>query len=268
MIKSFPLCPEEGGIFTKGHAMIGFEIEQKHVITGEQASKNGRLKLWSLFTMFQDIAGDHSTLLGFSADKMAADGYFWAVTNYRNEISRLPEEGEEVLLRTCVGRPAHAIFPRYFRLFGKDGELLASCASRWALVDIKKRTAAVGAPGFEVFNGQKNPWELREAGSVKPEETSRSISFDLPSEYIDRNGHMNNARYFEMAEDMLGSEINGLAPCFAAMEYRTELLPGTPMKVSIGSADLEKLGAGAHKAFYLFGETEEAQIFRMKLGYR
>ncbi|MBR0139009.1 MAG: hypothetical protein IJM17_01835 [Firmicutes bacterium] len=242
-------------------------IEQKHIVKAEQLDGRGLLRLSSLFTYFQDIAGDHSTLLDCGADELAARGFFWAVTNYRAEISRLPEEGEELLLATCIGKPSHAIYPRYFRLFDEDEKLIASCASRWALVDIVKRSAAVNSPLEKVFTGPKNPWELKEAGPVKPADTSKTFDFSLPPEYIDRNGHMNNARYFDMAESMLAGDTEGLFPCFAAMEYRSELLPGKPMKVGTGEIDTQSLAEACDKAFYLCGNTEEAQIFRMKLGY-
>ncbi len=248
--------------------MDNYGIIQTHRVEKGMTDGKGLLRLSSLFTLFQDIAGDHSALLDCSADQLQERGYFWAVTNYKAQIARLPEEGEELTLETCVGRPAHAIFPRYFRLFDGKGEPLALCASRWALVDVVKRTAAAGAPGFEAFNGPKDPWGLKDAGPVRPAAAERHVDFSLPPEYIDRNGHMNNARYFEMAELMLGGDIEGFVPCFAAMEYRSELLPGVPMKVGIGSIDPAALDSGAQRAFYLFGESEEAQIFRMKLGYR
>ncbi len=244
------------------------EIEQKHTVRADQLGGRGFLRLSALFTYFQDIAGDHSTLLDCGADELAERGFFWAVTNYRAEILRLPAEGEELLLRTCIGKPSHAIFPRYFRLFDGEGSLIASCASRWALVDIVKRSAAVNSPIEALYTGPKNPWELKEAGPVKPAETSECFDFSLPAEYIDRNGHMNNARYFDMAESILAEEITGFSPCFAAMEYRSELLPGKLMKVAVGEIEPQSLYESSEKAFYLCGNTEEAQTFRMKLGYR
>ena len=50
----------------------------------------GRLKLSTLLYLAQEVAGNHSELLGAGYNTLAHKGIFWAVTRHRVQITRLP----------------------------------------------------------------------------------------------------------------------------------------------------------------------------------
>mgnify|MGYP003296498964 CR=1 FL=1 len=230
-----------------------------------QTDENGILKLSELFLFYQDIAGEHAAKLGRGYDVLLKKNLFFAITHSRSDILRLPAAGEKLVLKTCLGKVPHLFFPRYYMLCTEGGELLAKAATRWVLMDIEKRVAA--APGDEMtyFEGEKNPWQLTEAGPVRPAETQKKVSFTVTKDYLDVNNHMNNTRYFDMAQSFVMDELRGLTPVSAAVEYRNELLEGQTMEVSIGCAENVETG---EKTFYFEGNMPEKSIFRMKLVYQ
>ncbi|MCF0150821.1 MAG: hypothetical protein HUJ80_05380 [Firmicutes bacterium] len=239
------------------------EHEMRIQITKEQ-TEDGQLKLSQLFLIFQNIAGEHADLLGCGYDDLLPKGLFFAITNSRAEIRRMPKEGERLILRTCIGKVSHLFCPRYYRLYTEDEELLAESAVRWVLMDIQKRCAVNPADVKVSISGDRNPWQLQEASAVKPSATDRMEIYTVTEADLDVNGHMNNTRYFDAACGLLAEETQGLFLTHVAMEYRNELRLGQTMQISIGK---QHDPSTQEDVFYLEGNTEEKSVFRMRLTY-
>jgi acyl-ACP thioesterase len=79
----------------------------------------------------------------------------------------------------------------------------------------------------------------------------------VPFSFVDLNGHMNNTRYFDLAEDMIGESAKGRQLKEISTEYSSEIKIGESMELKWGNED---------DLYYLEGNTER-RVFRMSLKY-
>ena len=64
-----------------------------------------------LFRLMQDISGHHSSLLGYSEQKMEELGVMWVIIRHGIQVQRWPGAGEKILARTWPGPTRHGMWP-------------------------------------------------------------------------------------------------------------------------------------------------------------
>ena len=100
-----------------------------------------------------------------------------------------------------------------------------------------------------------------------------STDFTVPYSYVDLNGHMNNTRYFDLAEDLIPYAKEGRRLTRVATEFGREIRLGETFAASWGEADGRVYFAGlpsdANSANAAGGAAGTAlkPSFRMSLTY-
>ena len=211
-----------------------------------------------LFMYLQQASGEHCDLLGFSMDVMGPKGLIWVIVRHRLEMHKYPKANEEIEIETWPGLTRHGLFPRHYEIKNSSGELIGESVALWTLVDvntrkmIKPENYGIDFPGTVTGREKPNP--------KAPEKLTQDKSFEfvVPEEYLDGNGHMNNTRYYRMAEECIKEQLKGKELLRASTEFASEALLGDLLKISVGSDE---------NRYYVSGETEEA-IFKMLLEYK
>ena len=162
-----------------------------------------RLKTSVLFSMLQEAAIAHTEELGMGRDKTLDKGLLWIITHQRAEIKRMPEYGEDVILKSWPGDNMHLIFPRYFSMETASGEPLLKVSALWALMDENTRTVAFPENHGIIIDGVHTGGEIELPSNVKPLLCTKSKEITVPYSFVDLNGHMNNTRYLDVAEDCI-----------------------------------------------------------------
>jgi len=204
--------------------------ERRFRLKSSDVDKDRRLRTSVLFSMLQEAAIAHTEELGMGREKTLDRGLLWIVTLQRAEIERMPLYDEDVVLRSWPGRTMHLLFPRYFSLETAGGEPLLKASSIWSLIDA--RTRAIVFPekhGIEIEGVTTGaeialpsaPRPVSQAASGQADSAAQQLctakrSFTVPYSFVDLNGHMNNTRYFDLAEDMIFSQEGGFAKASAA----------------------------------------------------
>ena len=67
-----------------------------------------------------------------------------------------------------------------------------------------------------------------------PMETERERAFTVPYSYVDLNGHMNNTRYFDLAEDCFAAPAAGKRLRSVQTEYKAEARLGETLTLRWG----------------------------------
>ena len=215
-----------------------------------------RLRLSRLFTMLQEAAIAHTERLGMGRERTLDRGILWAVAMQRLRVRRLPEYDERVILESWPGEMMHVLFPRYSRLTGEAGETLVEASALWILMDARTRArvfperAGVFLPGLGA-DGIPLPRALKAAGG-------EDTPFVVPYSYCDLNGHMNNARLPDIAEDLMPQDLRGGAIRQVEAEYLGEARPGEAIVLRTGLDGC---------AFALAGSREGRPLFRLRLEY-
>ena len=203
--------------------------ERRFRLKSSDVDKDRRLRTSVLFSMLQEAAITHTEELGMGREKTLDRGLLWIVTLQRAEIERMPGYDEDVVLRSWPGRTMHLLFPRYFSLETEGGEPLLKASSIWSLIDAKTRAIVfpekhgieiegvatgaeialpsaprpVGANGLADGTAPQPVGANGLADGTAPQLSTAERSFTVPYSFVDLNGHMNNTRYFDLAEDMI-----------------------------------------------------------------
>ena len=216
-----------------------------------------RLRTSTLFEFLEDVSIRHTEGLGLTREKTLDRGLLWMVTLLRAEISRMPEYDEHLTLESWPGETMHLLFPRYYRLLDAAGEPLVSASAIWTLVDAKLRRVVFPDRYGIRIDGETTGHEIALPSPPRCAEGGREADFVVPFSYVDLNGHMNNTRYFDLAEDLLPPAAEGAALREIEVEYGAEARLGERLHILT-----ERDGS----AWYLTGETDR-RCFRMRFQY-
>ena len=190
-------------------------------------------------------------------DKTLDRGILWVLLMQRAEIVRMPEYDERIVLKSWPGKTMHLLFPRYYSLETAEGEQLLKASAMWSLVDEKSRKVVFPEKYGVVIEGTVTGEEIAMPSSVRRQDTDSERDFTVPYSFVDLNGHMNNTRYFDLAEDCVGQAEAGRKLRAVSVEYQNE--------ARLGETLLLRWGEEEGNCF-LSGETERP-VFRMGLKY-
>ena len=168
----------------------------------------GRLKASRLLAYLQDVAGDHSAILGTDQKALTDKNLFWAVIRHRVQITRLPQSGEKLRIETWPMPTTRTAYPRSTIAYDEAGNECFRSISLWILMDAASRAMVLpGKSGVEV-GGLLRGCELRAPSSILPREMGSLQERIVRYTDLDINGHMNNCRYLDWAYDLLPSQFH------------------------------------------------------------
>lgn len=214
------------------------------------------LSTGDLFRLMQKVSGDHCTQIGYGTPVMEELGLMWVIVRHGVQVLRSPAPGEKLLARTWPGTTRHGMCPRYYRIESAEGELLVTGCAVWSVVDRESRKMVVPAErGVEIeplVTGLESP---RPKAPVRLP-AAESAVYTVPAEVLDENRHMNNTRYYDLAEHVMGTEGRKLSD--ALVEYAAEAREGDRLCLDWGEQE---------GLFCIAGEIDGSPAFRMNLRY-
>ena len=217
-----------------------------------------KLKTSELLYILQEVASEHCEIIGYSGDVVGRMGLLWVIVRQKLEVYRYPKNGEEILVRTWPNPDRHGFFPRQYVIESMDGEKLAAACAIWSLVDVSSRKLIRPENYGIVFGGLTSEEDQpKPRGTVKLEQTE-AREFVVPEEYLDVNQHMNNTRYYDLAEDSIGAWTDTAELAELTTEYVSEALLGDKLTVRYGTDG---------ESWYVTGDTDKT-VFRMNLRYK
>ena len=216
-----------------------------------------RLRTSELFRLLQEASIRHTEQLGMGREKTLDKGLLWILLQQRAEIARMPEYDELIVLKSWPGKTMHLLFPRYYAVETADGEPLLRASAIWGLVDASSRKMIFPEKYGIAIDGVVTGEEIALPSAPPRIDCTQERRFTVPYSYVDINGHMNNTRYFDLAEDTIPAAAAGRALRTVLIEYANEARCGEELTVRWGQAEND---------WYLTGEAERS-VFRMRLGY-
>ncbi|MBQ6421719.1 MAG: hypothetical protein IJK02_11660 [Clostridia bacterium] len=231
--------------------------ETNYQILSSDTDCRRRLRLSSMFTLLQEAAIAHTTALGFGREKTLDRGLLWAVALQHAKIYRLPEYDEQITLRSAPGEIMHTFYPRSACLTDAAGKTLVSSSALWVLMDRETRTMVSPEKTGVVIPGSEPDWKIFWPRTPKLPQAPQSTAFTVPYSYVDLNGHMNNTRYFDLAEDMMPASLRACNVREVMTEYTGEAKEGDTLRLTA-----ETRG----NTFFLAGAGEK-RLFRLSIAY-
>ena len=229
-----------------------------YTVLSSDTDANRRLRLSRLFTMLQEASIAHTTALGMGREKTLDRGLLWIVTLQQAKIWRMPEYDERIRLKSWPGKMMHLLFPRYYRIEDETGNALVEASALWALMDEKTRRVVFPELFGVKIRGVHTGKEIPLPAAPKMPANAQESTFNVPYSFVDLNGHMNNTRYFDLAEDRMPKELHERHLVGIQTEYAKEAKEGDTILLK---------SEVMPDAYLLSGEQNGAKLFRLSLTF-
>ena len=174
-------------------------MRRQKVFSGAELDEHDRIRPAALLDLFQQLAGEHATLMGFGFAALLTTGRLWVITRLKAEIENQPALFEPITAETWPEPPGRMDFNRDYRLLGADGRVIARGVSKWCVIDLASRRP-LRAQDI-LFPGEFCPRKTFEGPFPKvllPDDLPFAFPHPVRRSDLDHNGHMNNARYGEL----------------------------------------------------------------------
>lgn len=192
------------------------------------------LRSSQLFELLQEAATEHSERLGTSIHEIRKKNLMWVLARQNVEVGRMPLYGEEITVETWPGKTIHSLYPRYYRILDSDGNAIVQSSAIWMLADVNERTLVPSSQSGIDFSFEKRGLEIALPSPPRSFFTDKSLFFTVPFSFVDMNGHMNNTRYFDLAENLSPAAAAGRDPAKIIVEYSAELLLNQEVELLYG----------------------------------
>ena len=232
-------------------------FKQEYLVSNNDVDTKYQLKVSAIFRFFQDVAllaTEEAKVDSMSLSKKNID---WVITRMAVEIKRLPKCNELIYVHTYPGKDMAMLYPRYFYITDKEGNVLIRSSSIWALINNETRKVIVDR---DVIS--KLPAESREDQLPLPEKISvpevenflenRTIHYSD----LDFNAHMNNVRYVELIMDVHESKFyQNNHPSFILLNYMKEIKEKETVSIFTNASNPEIISVKSNDALAFLGKV-------------
>lgn len=196
--------------------------------------KDNKIKNESILEILENMGGEHSNKVGYGVFDMDKTGVSWILLEWKVKIIKRPLYAEKLKIKTW-GRYFQRVYTyRDFEIYNSKGELCIIATSKWALIDINKRSI------MRISDEIKNVYEPEEITVFDeetvekieiPDEFSNEIEYTVGRKDIDVNNHMHNTYYLNLAYEALPEEVYNNRPYDSLrITYKKEIQLGDTVK--------------------------------------
>ncbi|GEM_PF-275734 len=239
---------------------------EKVMIKFHESDFMWKVKLVSLMDYIQHIGEVHGTSLGLGYEGMMERGLFWVVSRMKINIYRYPKVCEEITIQTELAGREKLFWVRRFIIFDSNEEVIGEAMLYYLILDAETRFPQkpsvcpvnvdidVDNKGHEVLRKLRMPGEAIE-------EKHRELYYN----YIDANGHVNNAKYISFVEDFFSLEWHEKHDITSVqINFIKEIKPDDKLKLK------KFIDDKVENTYFINGVSEESlqEFFQCKLTYR
>ena len=228
----------ENNIFTKEYS-----------VNTNNININGRLGLFGILSMLQDIAAIHAESIGLGMLDMVKRGGFWVVVQQKLKMDSWPLWQKSVLIKTWI-RPLNGLKNyRDFEIY-VDGKKIGESAFSFMLLDAKTRkpTWPEYMKEFESLCRIDNLNFLPKRID-SPKDIEFKCNFNVRISDLDVNNHVNNVKYTQWVLDSIPLEYHKNAKL---TEYEINFVSETRLEdqVQIFSNQIRDSERGSLSSYY------------------
>lgn len=162
-----------------------------------------RLKISSILQYFQDLATVHAEQIGIGYQAMLSQNMVWVLNRVSAHIIDYPKAEDTVRAVTYPKKPNMVDAIRDYYIYSTDGKLLIAGTSKWCLLDATSHAIRRVAPMFKFPLDVYNPTLAigKECPAIEQRDAVAVGEYAVRLTDLDRNLHVNNARYGDMILD-------------------------------------------------------------------
>lgn len=190
--------------------MSGEIFSQEHQIVYYETDQTGKLSIPMIFNLAILASANQSKLLGQGEEQVHANKNGWVVLQYDLHITKRPQNGDVIVIKTQAQEYNPYFAVRNFWLETSTGEELVKIKSIFAMIDMEQRKM------IRIPQDIMDAYQATKVKHIDKIPAPQTIDATLPTvkqayhvRYldIDSNQHVNNAQYFDWLIDPLGAEF-------------------------------------------------------------
>lgn len=156
----------------------------------------------SIMDAFQEAAGIHASILDIGFKDLMEKDMIWVVSRSRFDVIRLPKPMEKIYVETWPLEKGRVDFDRNYLIKDYNGNVLVKGMSKWVVLNYKTRML-VRASEIDYPNDLDNEIlyddKFPKLKALNKDEMDYSYKYHIYRMDLDHNGHVNNAKYCNMA---------------------------------------------------------------------
>lgn len=171
--------------------------KEKFVVQKDEVDSFGEIKISKLMWHMQNVAEEHAIKLKIDRDILMKDNNIWVVVRYDMKINRLPKLKEKYVITTHPGETKGFMFPRFFQVYDKHGNLLVNISSTWVVVNFDTRRIILRPFKDVNLPVEHDPHDLEVPSKINEEATNLVCKRLTKESELDINIHINNTFYYD-----------------------------------------------------------------------
>lgn len=179
--------------------------EEERELQYSDFDMNDQMLYSHMAALFQDVAGNHSQLLGCGYEAMKSKDMIWIIARAKLEMIKQPKVARPLIVKTIAYKPQGLIFDRQFSIVDKEtSEILATGITSWCIASLSTRRLVrpqIDTANFE--HVESLPYErlmkLPDIDLSDCERETHKVTFVE----MDHNRHMNNTHYMDIITNMV-----------------------------------------------------------------
>ncbi len=206
-------------------------VDHVFAVRSEDLGAGSLISDSALLELMGETAGVHANLIRQGIYDRESFPYAWVLLGWRVRVERRVPAYRNITVRTWSRGHDRLFAYRDFEVFDESGHTVASAASRWMVLDLKKNFPARMVP--EIID----PYEPEPSRSVFPDyvfpqlidpqpEAESSRTVPVLRSMTDFNGHVHNTVYLDLADEVIPPPENAGAPCDLEITYKKQAYVG------------------------------------------
>ncbi|MBO6310780.1 MAG: acyl-ACP thioesterase [Oribacterium sp.] len=187
-----------------------YEIKER--VRYSEVGGSQDITITSLVNYLQDCSTFHSADIGLTLDRLNELHKAWLLSYWDIYVERMPRLYENITVGTSPHAFRGVLGRRNFWIKDSEGNYLLRADSIWFCFDTERqRPVKIDEEMVSYFGELEDVLKLT-AGDRKvqePEEMVEAPAIKIEPHHIDTNHHVNNARYLQIADDVLSAVTEG-----------------------------------------------------------
>lgn len=162
----------------------------------------------AILAYLENTAEMHSKI----ANNEINDEYTWMLLSWKVHFIDRPKFSDKIIIETWSWKIDRFYAYRDFRIYNRQGEVIAIASSKWIYIDCKKgKIIKVSKEIIDSYSLEDdNVFSIDEREFKKlrePAEYKSCVEFKITRNMIDTNNHLHNIYYLDIAKEALPEEV-------------------------------------------------------------
>ena len=204
-----------------------------------ETDQSGNLTLGGILDYFQDTSTFEAEDNGIGMEFLLENNRVWLLSGWQVLVERYPFVGEKIRINTFPYDFKNFFGMRNFTLQDEEEKVIAKANTIWTLMDTEKGCPCRISPQllehYQIGERLEMEYEPRKIELAEKMQVLDAV--EIKEHHLDTNGHVNNAQYVKIAEEIAG--VHDVVHLRA--DYRKSARMGDTMLPSVGSDGLRKV---------------------------